>query len=176
MFKYTFNNVFRYKFEKIVSTIYMPAEILVLACTHTHMHTQLDRLQRIQNRAMRIILRCNRRTRVFDMLSSLRWMNERQRIHVNLCTLMWKIVHGRTPNYLCNFQLNSDIHKYTTRSTNKLCVNHAHPNVLSYRGVRTWFHSRSEISTIYLVLKGHVPNIFLTVNNYFHVIACLLCT
>jgi hypothetical protein len=35
-------------------------------------NTRLDLLQRIQNRAMRIILRCNRRTRVFDMLSSLR--------------------------------------------------------------------------------------------------------
>jgi hypothetical protein len=101
-------------------------------------NTQLDRLQRIQNRAMRIILRCNRRTRVFDMLSSLRWMNVRQRIHFNLCTLMWKIVHGRTPNYLCNFQLNSDIHKYNTRSTNNLFVNRAHPNSLSYRGVRAW--------------------------------------
>jgi hypothetical protein len=79
---------------------------------------QLDRLQRIQNRAMRLILRCNRRTRVSDMLASLRWMSVRQRLHFNACTLMWKIVHNRTPNYLRNFQHNSAIHKYGTRSAN----------------------------------------------------------
>lgn len=43
--------------------------------------SKFQRLQKLQNRAMRIIIGCNRRTRVKDMLNALCWMSIKQRIY-----------------------------------------------------------------------------------------------
>lgn len=47
--------------------------------------TQLTKLQRAQNRAMRMILKCDRYTRVERMLQTLRFMSVRQRMRYNVC-------------------------------------------------------------------------------------------
>ena len=49
---------------------------------------QFDRMQKLQNRAMRIILKCNKRTSIDSMLEALRWMNIKQKNFlqdVNFC-------------------------------------------------------------------------------------------
>ena len=44
----------------------------------------LSKLQRIQNRGMRIVLGCHPRTHIVDMLDSLKWVSIKQRFHYNL--------------------------------------------------------------------------------------------
>lgn len=60
----------------------------------------LCRLQRIQNRAMRIILKCNRYTPIRSMLNILLWLNVKQRIVVNVMCFIFKIKHNLVPSYL----------------------------------------------------------------------------
>ena len=97
----------------------------------------LDRLQRIQNRAMRVILNCPARTHINTMLQDLKWMSVRQRNHFNLCVLMWKALHGLTPPYMSDFfDFKASIHHYSTRSSanNHLHVPRCHQNSLKHRG------------------------------------------
>jgi len=62
--------------------------------------TNQQRLQKLQNQGMRIILRCDRRERVLNMLEALRFMSIQERIEYNVCQLVYKIVHGICPGYL----------------------------------------------------------------------------
>ena len=56
--------------------------------------TQLSRLQKAQNRAMRVILQCNKYTKVEHMLQALQFMSIRQRLYYNVCTFVFKIVNN----------------------------------------------------------------------------------
>ena len=101
----------------------------------------LMRLQRVQNSAMRIILECHPRTHIVDRLSALKWLNIEQRLHYNLCILMWKIVHEEVPMYLSNlFGHIKQIHSYNTRSSknSKLFKVHSHPKSLHFQGTSAW--------------------------------------
>lgn len=62
--------------------------------------TNKQRLQKLQNQGMRIILRCSRRERVVNMLEALQFMSIKERIEYNVCQLVYKIVHGICPEYL----------------------------------------------------------------------------
>lgn len=64
--------------------------------------TDLKHLQTLQNQAMRIIIRCNRRVRVKDMLEALCFMSIKERIVYNTCILVYKMINGMCPKYLQN--------------------------------------------------------------------------
>lgn len=60
----------------------------------------MDILQKTQNRGMRAILRCNRYTRVKDMLDALGFLNIWQKMVYNICVFIYKIKNGMMPGYL----------------------------------------------------------------------------
>lgn len=62
--------------------------------------TQLNKLQVAQNRAMRVILQCNRYTKIEHMLQALQFMSIKQRLHYNVCIFIFKILHNLAPNNL----------------------------------------------------------------------------
>lgn len=62
--------------------------------------TQLNKLQVIQNRAMRVILQCNRYTKIEHMLQALQFMSIKQRLYYNVCIFIFKIIHNMAPKYL----------------------------------------------------------------------------
>jgi len=62
--------------------------------------TQITRLQKVQNRAMRVILQCNRYTKVEDMLEALQFMSVRQRLRYNICIFIYKILNDLLPTQL----------------------------------------------------------------------------
>lgn len=62
--------------------------------------TQITQLQRVQNRAMRVILQCNRYTKVEDMLDALKFMSVRQRLRYNICIFIFKILSDMLPTQL----------------------------------------------------------------------------
>ena len=71
--------------------------------------TQIQRLQRIQNRALRIILQCDYRSHVLPMLHQLNVMSVSQRFLYNKCVLMWRILHGTVPSHVSeDFTLESE--------------------------------------------------------------------
>lgn len=83
----------------------------------------MESLQKVQNRAMRAILRCNRYTPICNMLDATGFMSVNQRMVFNVCIMVYKMVNGIGPGYL-NREVKrvSDRHGYETRNANSLDV------------------------------------------------------
>lgn len=73
---------------------------------------EFRRLQKLQNRAMRIVLRCKKRTHVQDMLDALQWLNVKQRIMYRMLVMIFKVKNNLMPKYL------SDKIKYVATTMN----------------------------------------------------------
>lgn len=70
---------------------------ILFTCCTAH---QIERLQKLQNRAMRIILKVNRYTSIHFMLESLKWLNVEQRLKLNTLNFIHRIKNGEAPEYL----------------------------------------------------------------------------
>jgi len=64
--------------------------------------TQITQLQKVQNRAMRVILQCDRRTKIKDMLEALQFMSVKQRLQYNICIFIFKLLNDMLPTQLRN--------------------------------------------------------------------------
>lgn len=62
--------------------------------------TQIQKLQRVQNAAARVVARCDRRASVTPILRRLHWLPVQRRIEFKVLTFAHKCVHGTAPAYL----------------------------------------------------------------------------
>jgi Reverse transcriptase (RNA-dependent DNA polymerase) len=62
--------------------------------------TQIEELQKIQNKCMRILLIAKKETHIVDMLEKLEFLSVSQRIHANTLKFFYKIENSLCPNYL----------------------------------------------------------------------------
>ena len=62
---------------------------------------QLNKIQRVQNTAARIIFRLPKFCHITPTLFSLHWLPVRYRIDFKICLLTFKAIHGFAPSYLC---------------------------------------------------------------------------
>lgn len=60
------------------------------------------RLQLLQNKGMRMLLKCNYYTPIQNMLNALGWMNVRQRINYQVLVFIFKMKYNLFPEYLSN--------------------------------------------------------------------------
>ena len=79
----------------IYNTIIQPhfefgSAILYNCCTETN----INRLQKLQNKAMRTILRRNRYTSINTKLRTLKWLNIKQRLKLNTLKFICKMKEG----------------------------------------------------------------------------------
>ena len=97
--------------------------------------TNIGKLQKIQNRGMRIILQCHPRTHIADMLSNLKWLSNKQRIVFLTAVLVFKIMHSQTPNHMSHWLVPVS-HQYGTRrfTSGDLFAPRSHPNSLTTKG------------------------------------------
>ena len=64
-------------------------------------NSSIQRLQRMQNIAARIVSRCPKYCHITPVLKSLHWLPVKARIHFKILLLMFKAVNGLAPHYLC---------------------------------------------------------------------------
>ena len=73
--------------------------------------SDIQKLQVLQNRAMRIILKCHKRTHITEMRNKLNWLSVKQTIMLNVLCLIFKIKNKLMPNYLnVNLSYVSDVY------------------------------------------------------------------
>jgi len=83
----------------------------------------LQYLQKLQNKAMRIVLRCNRGVRTADMLQTLNFMSIKERIEFNVCLLIFKMINGQCLSYLRDkVNLVQYEGALTARREGKMCI------------------------------------------------------
>lgn len=97
--------------------------------------TDLERLQMLQNRAMRVILKCSIYTRINDMLKCLNWMNIENFLKYNVLVFIHKINKGIVPDYLKNILTKlRDVHNYNTRRIDNFVIKQAN-NASMHRSI-----------------------------------------
>lgn len=110
----------------------------------------LDRLQKLQNRGMRIILQCNRRTHITDMLAQLSWMSINQRIIFNVLVFVYKMKFKLLPAYLNdNITYVNDVQPYPLRNANNFRLlnfrNQITGNMVMHKGLSIFNKLPNEI-------------------------------
>lgn len=77
----------------------------------------IERLQKLQNKAMRSIIRCNRFTSIKLMLDTLLWLNVKQRLELNVLLFIYNLKNGKFPKYLQNkISLLEQVQPYNLRN------------------------------------------------------------
>ncbi len=132
-------------YNSIVQPIFDYADVvwseLPIGCSQT--------LQRLQNRAARIILQRESSRNTFDILN---WVNLSTRRQIHKCVSVFKCLNNLVPEYLSeHFTRNCNIHSYNTRRKNDL---HAIKPNLSL-GKRSFKYSGS---LLYNTLPSEIKN------------------
>ena len=113
-----------------------------------------QKLQRLQNRAARIITESDYNIRSSDILTSLNWTNLETRRTQQFKTFMYKTVNNMVPSYLSGkFTSTSMIHEHSLRGSNhKLFVPRPLTESLkksfSYRGATLWNDIPVELTSV----------------------------
>ena len=63
---------------------------------------KINRLQRVQNIAARVVSRCSKYDHITPILKSLHWLPVKMRILFKIILLAYKCVNGLTPEYMCD--------------------------------------------------------------------------
>lgn len=126
---------------------------------------QVRNMQKIQNRAMRIILKCEYLTPKKFMLESLNWLSIAQRIKFNAIIMIFKIKNGLAPQYLNdNISYVSDVHNRNVRNNNDFRIPNYKTNItmksIFYEGIKLYNELPNEIKNVTSLstFKKHCKN------------------
>ena len=133
--------------------------------------TQISRLQHLQNKVKRLILRCSRFTSSALMLDALQWLSVKQRIVFMTMLFIFKIVNGLLPRYLCDrIVRGSDIHRYNTRNATEIRTPNfifgASQNSLFFKGIKVFNSMPTQVKRAATLLEfktqciSHVKAVF----------------
>ena len=100
----------------------------------------INKLQRIQNHAARIILKRKKSEHISPMLLSLHWLPVEKRIIYKIATLCYKCKNKTAPTYLNNF-ITDYIPTRQLRSTNKCLLNVPEKKGLTKLSQRSFMHA-----------------------------------
>lgn len=111
-----------------------------------------ERLQKLQNKGMRCILRCQRLTPIHYMLNNLQWLSVNQRLTMNVLMFVFKMRIGLLPKYLQDQLVYvSDVQPYNLRNSGdfrlKFSSTNFHQNVLLYNGLKLFNQMPNEIKS-----------------------------
>ena len=112
--------------------------------------SQLAKLQILQNKAMRFILRKPFDTHIQDMLNCLNWLSIKQLIYFHTMKFIYKIINGLLPDYLKNLiTYNFENHDRNLRNNHKIKLplfrTEAEQNNLFYKGLKCFNNLPDEI-------------------------------
>ena len=107
----------------VYNTLIMPHLLFSASILYLANKNEINRLQKLQNRVMRIILKEKRDTSIRSMLERLKWLPIEKFLKSQVMILIYKIKNGLTPNYLSDKLVTGEaIHSYPTRSKDKFYV------------------------------------------------------
>lgn len=102
--------------------------------------SEIKKLQKMQNKAMRLLLACDRKTHVKTMLDKLDFLSVRQNIYLNVMCLLFKMKNNLLPKYLINkTKLVGDMQNRNLRNINDFrppqCRSEMARNSIFFEGV-----------------------------------------
>ena len=135
----------------------------------------LVRLQRLQNRAGRVVLRCDIRTHIVDIHSQLKWPLCQDSINLHKFLLVGKCLYGEVPQYLQGFFRRVDsVHNHGTRraeaglfvpranstASKNMFAYVAYEGAVLYNGVSIVLKSADNFIDVKLNCNSHFKNMY----------------
>ena len=104
-------------------------------------NSNIEKLQKVQNFAGRIVLRLRKYDHISEGLRSLNWLPIKDRLKLNDAIMVFKCINNLAPDYLANeFELRSCVHDRQTRSASTLdipfCCLSTGQRSFAYRGAK----------------------------------------
>ena len=125
-----------------------------------------EKLQKLQNRAARIISHSSYDTNANLIFKRLGWLNLATQREIDKVTMVYKSLHGLVPNYLCTRFVERNV-KYSIRDIdNKLALSKPRSNFLKntfqYSGAALWNSLPAEIRSMNSLrdFKLHLKNLY----------------
>ena len=110
------NNLSMWAKLVIFNTLVLPHFNYCVTIMYMFGQNETNRLQKLQNRAMRIILGCDRYTSINFMFQALQWLPVSVYIKFNVLVFIFKIKNGLAPKYLLDkIVYSNEVHGYNTR-------------------------------------------------------------
>ena len=98
---------------------------------------QLEKLQRIQNYAARLILNESKFCHIIPPLMNVHWLLVKYRIHFKILLLTFKAIHFLAPSYICDLVTLKKPSNYNLRSNNNLVLDPPKTKSLATLGDRS---------------------------------------
>ena len=131
-------------------------------------NSNIDKLQKVQNFAGRIILGLRKYDHISDGLRSLKWLPIREKLILNDATMMHKCINKLVPDYLADmFKLRSQVHNRQTRSSGALdiplCRLSTGQRSFAFRGAKLWNSLNDNIKSLKCPknFRRHYANVLL---------------
>ena len=105
----------------------------------------INELQLLQNKCMRIILKCDRYTPIRTMLECLGFLNMSDFLYFQTMSFVYKLYHRELPQYL-EFTIVNEIHQHYTRYIDRIVENRKlTKNSLYFRGLEEFNSLPSDV-------------------------------
>ena len=131
--------------------------------------SNIDKLQKVQNFAGRIILGLRKYDHISDGLRSLKWLPIREKLILNDATMMHKCINKLVPDYLADmFKSRSQVHNRQTRSSGALdiplCRLSTGQRSFAFRGAKLWNSLNDDIKSLKCPrnFRRHLANVLLS--------------
>ena len=85
---------------------------------------EIDKLQRVQNAAARLLMSCKKYDHIKPILINLHWLPVRYRINFKILLLTFKALYGMTPSYIIDLIHIKTITRYSLRPTEGVLLKH----------------------------------------------------
>ena len=110
-------------------------------CNSVLQHTpqyNIEKLQRLQNMACRIVKRLSKYDLVSEALKDLHWLPIHEHIMFKTCMIMYKCITGSAPLYLQELVINKHNRKLCSSSSKKLPVNRCRTSMVQNSSFSSW--------------------------------------
>ena len=102
---------------------------------------QIDKIQRVQNAAARLIFKQPKFSHITPVLHQLHWLPIKYRIEFKILLFTFKAIHGMAPDYICKLVHQKTPGRYSLRSSQRIILEIPSGKILSTLGGRAFCYS-----------------------------------
>ena len=106
---------------------------------------QIDKIQRAQNAAARLIFKQPKFSHITPVLFQLHWLPIKYRIEFKILLFTFKAIHGMAPDYICKLISRKSSTRYALRSSQRIVLETPSGKILSTLGGRAFCYAAPKL-------------------------------
>ena len=106
---------------------------------------QIEKLQRVQNAAARLIFKEPKFSHITPVLYQLHWLPIKYRIEFKILLFTFKAIHGMAPDYICKLISRKSSTRYLLRSSERIMLETPSGKILSTLGGRAFCYAAPKL-------------------------------